>query len=67
MTFLLLILLGFILLGVVLVLGVGIWTMARGETPHRSQKLMRWRIGLQLLAVIALLALSLYIQLKALG
>ena len=37
---------------VVLVLLVGLWNMLRGHNPNRSQKLMRWRVGLQFLAIV---------------
>ncbi|MEJ8570207.1 twin transmembrane helix small protein [Microbaculum marinum] len=39
-------------LGVVfLVLLAGLWNMMRGGSPNTSQKLMRWRVGLQFLAI----------------
>lgn len=43
------------------VLLVGVWNMARPRSnPNLSQKLMRWRVGLQFLAiVVAMLALAL--------
>lgn len=34
---------------------VGMWNMMRGGSASRSQTLMRWRVGLQFLAVIVLL------------
>ncbi|MGD9802648.1 MAG: twin transmembrane helix small protein [Hyphomicrobiaceae bacterium] len=35
------------------VLLAGLWNMVRaGSSPNLSQKLMRWRIGLQFLAII---------------
>ncbi|MEM9277331.1 MAG: twin transmembrane helix small protein [Pseudomonadota bacterium] len=37
---------------VAVVLGLGLWNMARGGTPSRSQKLMRLRILVQFVAVI---------------
>lgn len=42
------------------VLLVGIWNMARqGASPNLSQKLMRWRVGLQFIAIlVAMLALA---------
>lgn len=45
------------------VLGVllaGLWNMVRvGASPNLSQKLMRWRVGLQFLAIlVAMLALA---------
>ncbi len=37
---------------VVLVLFLGLWNLMRGRNPHLSQKLMRWRIGLQAAAIV---------------
>ena len=46
----------FISLGAVaLVLLAGLWNMMRGGSASRSQTLMRWRVGLQFLAIIVLL------------
>ena len=40
-------------LAVLIVLIAGIWNMGRqGESANLSQKLMRWRVGLQFLAII---------------
>jgi hypothetical protein len=38
----------------------GVWNMSRpGASPNLSQKLMRWRVGLQFVAIlVALLALA---------
>jgi hypothetical protein len=44
---------------VVLVLALGLFNMLRGGPGSRSQTLMRWRVGLQFVAVI-LLMLALY-------
>ena len=41
---------------VFLVLLLGLWNMARGRTGSTSQKLMRWRVGLQFLAIIIIMA-----------
>ena len=41
---------------VAIVLGLGLWNMLRGGNPNRSQKLMRWRVILQFLAIIVILA-----------
>jgi Hypoxia induced protein conserved region len=38
--------------GVFLVLLAGFWNMLRGSNPNLSQKLMRWRVGLQFLAIM---------------
>lgn len=39
-------------LAVFLVLLAGLWNMMRGSSPNLSQKLMRWRVGLQFLAIV---------------
>jgi hypothetical protein len=41
---------------VAVVLVLGLLNTARGTSPNMSQKLMRWRVGLQFLAIIALMA-----------
>ncbi len=41
---------------VAIVLLMGLWNMMRGGSANRSQTLMRWRVGLQFLAVIVLMA-----------
>jgi hypothetical protein len=46
---------------VLLVLLAGLWVMMRGKSPNLSQKLMRWRVGLQLTAVVLLVAYA-YVQ-----
>ncbi|MBK1624543.1 MULTISPECIES: twin transmembrane helix small protein [Afifella] len=43
-------------LAVLVVLVLGLWNMLRGGSPNRSQSLMRWRVGLQFLAVVVLMA-----------
>lgn len=45
-------------LAVLVVLGLGLWNMVRkGSSPSLSQTLMRWRVGLQFLAIaIAMIA-----------
>jgi hypothetical protein len=40
------------LVAVILVLLAGLWNMLRGRNPGRSQRLMRWRVGLQFLAIL---------------
>ena len=48
--------LGSIVMGAVLiVLLLGLLNMVRGGSASRSQTLMRWRVGLQLIAVILLM------------
>ena len=41
---------------VALVLLLGLWNMMRGGSPNLSQTLMRWRVGLQFLAIIIIMA-----------
>ena len=43
-------------IAVAVVLLMGLWNMMRGGSVNRSQTLMRWRVGLQFLAVIILMA-----------
>ncbi len=45
------------LAAVVIVLGMGLINMMRGGSPNTSQKLMRWRVGLQFIAVIILMGI----------
>jgi hypothetical protein len=40
---------------VAVVLGLGLVNMMRGGSPGTSQKLMRWRVGLQFLAIIVIM------------
>ena len=44
------------LIAVFAVLILGLWNMLRGGSPSRSQNLMRWRVGLQFLAIIVVMA-----------
>jgi hypothetical protein len=41
--------------GVVLVLLMGFINMFRGGSPNTSQRLMRWRVGLQFLTIVLVL------------
>jgi hypothetical protein len=43
---------------VFLVLLAGFWNMMRGSNPNLSQKLMRWRVGLQFLAIMIAMILA---------
>lgn len=43
-------------IAVMIVLGMGLVTLARGNNPRLSQLLMRWRIGLQLGAILIIVA-----------
>ncbi len=45
---------------VIAVLCIGLWNMKRGTNANLSQKLMRWRVGLQFVAVIVLMASLFY-------
>ena len=44
------------LIAVFAVLVLGLWNMLRGGSASRSQNLMRWRVGLQFLAIIIVMA-----------
>lgn len=41
---------------VLAVLLMGLWVMMRGKSPNLSQKLMRWRVGLQFAAIVMIVA-----------
>ena len=41
---------------VAIILALGLWNMMRGGSANTSQKLMRWRVILQLAAVILIMA-----------
>ena len=41
---------------VAIVLALGLFNLLRGGSANRSQTLMRWRIGLQFLAIIVIMA-----------
>ena len=45
------------IIAVVVVLGMGLINMMRGGSPNTSQKLMRWRVGLQFSAVVILMTI----------
>jgi len=40
---------------VMVVLLLGLFNMLRGGSPNLSQKLMRWRVGLQLGAIVLIM------------
>lgn len=46
---------------VTIVLAFGLVNMLRGGSPSRSQMLMRWRVGLQVVAIAAII-LALYLR-----
>jgi hypothetical protein len=48
-------LIGAALVAVLLVLLAGLWNMTRGTSPNLSQTLMRWRVGLQFLAIVIIM------------
>ncbi len=53
--------LSFVAVGAVaVVLVMGLATMLRGTSPSLSQTMMRWRVGLQFIAIIVLM-LALYL------
>jgi hypothetical protein len=43
-------------LAVVIVLMLGLYTMLKGTNANLSQKLMRWRVGLQFCAILVIIA-----------
>lgn len=44
------------LAAVFIVLLLGLWNMMRGGSANKSQIFMRWRVGLQFVAIILLVA-----------
>lgn len=46
---------GIALVAVTFVLFMGLANMLRGGSPNLSQKLMRWRVGLQFLAILLIM------------
>ena len=44
------------ILAVAAALALGLWNMLRGGGANRSQTMMRWRVVLQLAAIIVLMA-----------
>lgn len=43
-------------IAVAIVLVLGLFNMLRGGSPNLSQKLMRWRVGLQFVAIVVIMA-----------
>ena len=37
------------------VLLAGLWTMMQGKSPNLSQRLMRWRVGMQFVAIVVIM------------
>jgi hypothetical protein len=42
-------------LAVLVVLVLGLWNLVRNKSPNLSQKLMRWRVGLQFVAIVIIM------------
>lgn len=49
-------------LAVLVVLILGLRSMLKGDSPNLSQKLMRWRVGLQFLAIVIIVAYALIVH-----
>lgn len=49
-------------LAVLVVLGLGLRSMLKGDNANLSQKFMRWRVGLQFLAILVIIAYVLVIR-----
>lgn len=49
-------------IAVAIALVLGLRTMMQGTSPNLSQKLMRWRIGLQFCAILVIVAYALLRQ-----
>jgi Hypoxia induced protein conserved region len=47
---------------VLVVLLAGLWNMMRGSSPNLSQTLMRWRVGLQFLAIVVAMTLVYFLR-----
>jgi hypothetical protein len=47
---------------VMIVLVLGLRSMMKGTSPNLSQKLMRWRVGLQFLAILIIVAYTLLMR-----
>ncbi len=48
-------LVGVAVAAVIIVLLLGLFNMLRGGSPNLSQKLMRWRVGLQFGAIVLIM------------
>ncbi|PTM57304.1 twin transmembrane helix small protein [Phreatobacter oligotrophus] len=46
---------------VAIVLVMGLINMMRGGSPNTSQKLMRWRVGLQFVAIVVIV-IAIYVK-----
>jgi Hypoxia induced protein conserved region len=49
-------------IAVLIVLLLGLRTMLTGTSPNLSQKLMRWRVGLQFCAIVVIVAYALLLK-----
>ncbi len=49
-------------LAVFIVLLLGLRAMMQGKSPNLSQKLMRWRVGLQFMAVVIIVAYAVIVH-----
>jgi Hypoxia induced protein conserved region len=47
-------------IAVAIALLLGLRTMMTGESPNLSQKLMRWRVGLQFCAILIIVAYAVF-------
>jgi Hypoxia induced protein conserved region len=47
---------------VAVVLVLGLRSMLKGTSPNLSQKLMRWRVGLQFCAILIIIAYALLVR-----
>jgi hypothetical protein len=50
------------LIAVLAVLLAGLWNMMRGRSPNLSQTLMRWRVGLQFMAIVVAMILVYFLR-----
>ncbi len=46
----------------IIVLGIGLWTMLKGGKNVKSQSMMRWRLGVQGLLVVLVIVFVLYFR-----
>jgi NADH:ubiquinone oxidoreductase subunit H len=51
----------FAVAAVAVVLVMGLLNMMRGGSPNTSQRLMRWRVGLQFLAIVVIV-IAIYVK-----
>lgn len=45
---------------VLIILVLGLRSMLKGDSPNLSQKLMRWRVGLQFFAILVIMTYVLF-------